>query len=266
MSYIERTEMLLGREAVNKLKNCHVAVFGLGGVGGHAISALSRSGIGKLTLIDNDEVSVTNINRQLPATLATVGMKKTEAARLMIEAVRDDCEITLREEFVLPENIDAFDFSLYDYVIDAIDTVSAKIAIIKACDRVGTPVISAMGAGNKLDPTKFEVSDIYKTSVCPLAAAVRRELRKSGVKRCKVVYSREEAVVPEFIPGEKCENGENSEEKAYKKRIPASAAFVPSVCGLIIASEVIKDLSAEEISRSLELRRDKTSAENTSNT
>lgn len=242
----ERTEMLLGREAVEQLKKAHVAVFGLGGVGGHAAEALARAGVGALTLVDGDRVSVSNLNRQLFATVSTVGMDKTEAAAIRIREVAPDCRLTLVNSFVLPENIGDFDFSAYDYVVDAIDTVSTKLALIKACDKVSTPIISAMGAGNKLDPTRFEVADIYETSVCPLAAVIRRECRKAGVRRLKVVYSREEAVKPEFLPES---DGET------KKTPPASCSFVPSVCGLIIAGEVVKDICANELARSLEARK-----------
>lgn len=234
MSIFERTEMLLGREVVKRLSECSIAVFGVGGVGGYTAEALVRSGVGKITLVDNDTVTESNINRQIIALHSTVGMLKTEAARRRIADINPDCVVCVRNEFVLPENIDTFDFASFDYVVDAVDTVAAKLAVIKACDAVGTPIISAMGAGNKLDPTRFEVADIYKTSVCPLAAAVRRELRRSGVKKCKVVYSKEESVIPKFQP---------ESEGQQRRLIPASAAFVPSVCGLIIAGEVIKDLS-----------------------
>ena len=242
---IERTSMLLGKASTDKLKNCHVAVFGLGGVGGHTVEALVRSGVGELTLIDGDTVAESNLNRQIFATRKTVGMNKTEAAEVRIREISDECILHLRQEFVLPESIDKFDFSKYDYVVDAIDTVSAKLAIIKACHEVGTPVISAMGAGNKLDPTRFEVADISKTSVCPLAAVVRRELRKAGINHLKVVYSKEERVKPEYMP---------EEDGDGKKIPPASCAFVPSVSGLIIAGEVIKDICKTEIEESLKNR------------
>ncbi|MBE6542149.1 MAG: tRNA threonylcarbamoyladenosine dehydratase [Ruminococcaceae bacterium] len=246
MSIFERTEMLLGRKSVKKLSECHVAVFGIGGVGGHAVEALVRSGIGEITLVDNDIVSETNINRQTVARRSTVGLPKTEAAARLIEDINPDCRVNRRDEFVLPETIGTIDFTEFDYVIDAIDTVSGKLAIIKACRAVGTPVISAMGAGNKLDPTKFEVCDISKTSVCPLAAVIRRELRKAGVTGCKVVYSREEAVKPEFQP---------ESDSSSRRQTPASAAFVPSVCGLILAGEVIKDLCRHELVESLAERK-----------
>ncbi len=249
MSYLERTEMLLGRRAVDKLKHSHVAVFGLGGVGGHVVEALARSGVGELTLVDSDDVSVSNINRQTFALRSTVGMKKTDAAEQRVIDITPACVIHKRCEFFLPETAASFDFSEYDYVVDAIDTVAGKITIARLCDEANVPAISAMGAGNKLDPTKFEVCDIYKTSVCPLAAAVRRELRRIGVRKLKVVYSREVAVTPEFQPEDV------ADVSAVRKRnTPASCAFVPSVCGLIIAGEVIRDLCAEELALSMEER------------
>lgn len=228
-----RTAMLLGEEAVEKLAHAHVAVFGIGGVGGNAAEALVRSGVGELTLIDGDNVALSNLNRQIFATLSTVGMPKTEAAALRLRDINPECKLNLVDSFVMPEDVDAMDFTKFDYVIDAIDTVKSKLAIIKKCDAMGIPIISAMGAGNKLDPTKFEVADIYETSTCPLAAVIRRECRKSGVKSLKVVYSREPAITPHFQP--------QSEENS-RKQTPASSAFVPSVSGLIIAGEVVRDL------------------------
>ncbi len=247
---LERTSMLLGESSTDKLKGCHVAVFGLGGVGGHTVEALVRSGIGELTLIDADTVAESNLNRQIIATSRTVGMNKTDAAAQRIREIGADCILHLRPEFVLPENIHTFDFTEYDYVVDAIDTVSAKLAIIKSCHAANTPIISAMGAGNKLDPTRFEVCDIYETSVCPLAAVIRRELRKAGVPHLKVVYSKEVAVKPEFQP---TPDGDTP-DGVRKKSVPASCAFVPAVSGLIIAGEVIKDLCADELEKSLKNR------------
>lgn len=247
---LERTSMLLGSEAVKKLKNCHVAVFGLGGVGGHTVEALVRSGVGELTLVDADRVAESNLNRQIIATSRTVGMLKTDAMADRIREIGAECTLHLHPTFVLPENIDTFDFAQFDYVVDAIDTVSAKLAMIKACHAVGTPIISAMGAGNKLDPTRFEVCDIFETSVCPLAAIIRRELRKAGVPGLKVVYSKEVAVKPEFQP----EPDADVPDGVRKKAVPASCAFVPSVSGLIIAGEVIKDLCKTEIKESLDNR------------
>lgn len=231
--YFERTDMLLGRGAAEKMKSSNVIVFGLGGVGGHLVEGLVRSGLGRITIVDADVVSETNINRQLIATVRTIGMDKVDAMEERIHGINPDCAVTKIKKFVLPDNIGDFDFAAFDYAADAIDTVSAKIAIAKACSETGTPAISAMGAGNKFDPTKFEVADIYKTSVCPLAAAMRRELRKAGVPALKVVYSRETAVSPAFQP----------ENEGETRRItPASCSFVPSVCGLIMAGEIIKDI------------------------
>ena len=192
----DRTRLVLGAEALTKLKNARVAVFGLGGVGGAAVEALARSGVGALELIDSDTVAVTNLNRQLIATHATLGMKKTEAAKARVLDINPDCRVTARDEFFLPENADAWDFTAYDYVIDAVDTVAAKLCLAERCAAAGTPIISCMGTGNKTDPTRLEIADIYKTSVCPLAKVMRRECRKRGIKRLKVLYSREEPVSP----------------------------------------------------------------------
>jgi len=255
MSVFERTEMLLGRESVKKLGNCTVAVFGVGGVGGHCAEALARSGIGKLVLIDGDTVSKSNLNRQIIASLRTLGMPKTEAAAEHIRGIIPGCEIECRQTFVLPELLESWDFTQFDYVVDAIDTVSAKLAIAKICAKLGIPAISAMGAGNKLDPTRFEVTDIYKTSVCPLASVMRRELRKAGVPGLKVVYSREPALTPEFQPCEDEAQAPENDGKAFRKKaVPASCAFVPAAAGLIMAGEVIRDLCAAELAESLEKR------------
>lgn len=227
----ERTELLFGSDAMETLKNSRVAVFGIGGVGGHTAEALVRSGIGAIDLIDNDEVSINNINRQIFATVSTVGQLKTESAKKRLLDINPDCKITVHNIFFMPETSDTIDFSQYDYVVDAIDTVTGKTEIIMRAEKAGIPVISSMGAGNKLDPTAFEVSDIYKTSVCPLARTMRHEMKKRGIKKLKVVYSKEQPFIP---PERLSESG---------KRIPASNAFVPSVAGLIIAGEVIKDLT-----------------------
>ncbi len=233
--FLTRTAMLVGEEAVQKLERSHVAVFGVGGVGGHGAEALVRSGVGSLTLFDGDTVARSNLNRQIFATCSTVGMPKTEAAKARLMDINPRCRIETVQKFLFPEDVEELDLSGYDYVLDAIDTVSTKLALIKKCDREGIPMISAMGAGNKLDPTRFEVADIYKTSVCPLAAAIRRECRKAGVKALKVVYSKEEAVTPRFQP---------DSEGEMRRLTPASCAFVPSVSGLIMAGEVVKDLSS----------------------
>ena len=224
----ERTELLLGKEAVERLKKSRVAVFGIGGVGGYAVEALARSGVGAIDLIDNDRVSLTNINRQIIATHKTLDRYKVDVAKERILEINPDCKVTAHQTFYMPNTQEQFDFTQYDYVIDAIDTVTGKLTIVENAVKCGVPVISCMGAGNKLDPTAFEVADIYKTSVCPLAKVMRRELKKRGIERLKVVYSKEEPVKPP-------ESGEG--------RVPASAAFVPSVAGLILAGEVIKDLT-----------------------
>ena len=227
-----RTELLIGKENVEKLKNSHVAIFGIGGVGGYVVEALARSGIGKFDLIDKDTISPTNINRQIIAIHKTVGMSKVKAMADRISDINPDAKVNIYETFFLPENSDMFDFSKYDYVVDAVDTVTAKVEIIMKSKENNIPVISAMGAGNKLNPTDFIVTDIYKTKMCPLARVMRREMKKRGVKDLKVVYSTEEAIKPDLWQSD----AENL------KIPPASIAFVPSVSGLIIASEVIKDI------------------------
>lgn len=231
MNQFSRTELLLRSEGMEKLKNSRVAVFGIGGVGGHAAEALARSGVGSLDLIDSDVISVTNINRQIIATLDRVGQYKTDVMKERIALINPEAQITVHRKFFLPENSDDFDFTQYDYVIDAVDTVSAKIELVMKAQAAGTPMICSMGAGNKLDPTAFEVADLYATSVCPLARVMRTELRKRGVKKLKVVYSKEPPITP-LPSGEEC----------GKRTVPGSTAFVPSVAGLIIAGEVIKDL------------------------
>lgn len=234
-----RTEMLLGSEAVHKLKQCRIAVFGIGGVGGYTVEALARSGVSTLDLIDNDTVSITNINRQIIALHSTVGMNKTEAAKKRLLDINPNIKINTYNTFFTPENSGEFNFSQYDYIVDAIDTVSGKIELAVQADKANVPIISSMGAGNKLDPTRFEVSDIYKTSVCPLARVMRRELKKRNIGKLKVVYSKEEALSP------KCESDEDS---GMKRQTPASIAYVPSVVGLIIAGEVINDITSQQTS------------------
>ncbi len=218
-----RTELLLGKTALEKLQAATVAVFGVGGVGGYVVEALVRSGVGSFELIDNDTVSLSNLNRQIIATKDTVGRDKVEVMRERVLSINPDAKVTMRKCFYLPEVAQEFDFSKYSYVVDAVDTVTAKIDIIMQAKAAGVPVISSMGAGNKLDPTRFQVADIYSTSGCPLAKVMRRELRKREVDALKVVYSTEEAI----------QTGQ---------RIPGSVAFVPSVAGLIVAGEVVKDL------------------------
>lgn len=230
-----RTEKLLGEEAMKKLADSHVAVFGVGGVGGFAVEALARSGVGRFDLVDNDKVSLSNINRQIIALSSTVGKYKVDVMQERINEINPNAVVETYKTFYLPETENEFDFSMYDYIIDAIDTIAGKIAIVVNANKAGTPVISSMGAGNKLDPTRFEVADIYKTSVCPLARVMRAQLKKRGIKKLKVVYSKEQPVL--------CAQ---NEENSSSRRIPGSVAFVPSVAGLIIAGEVIKDLSAKE--------------------
>lgn len=231
---LQRTEMLLGKEALEKLRRSRVAVFGVGGVGGFAVEALARTGIGALELVDRDVVSLTNLNRQILATHETIGRDKVDVAVERVRAIDPSIRVTGRKCFYLPETADQFDFSGYDYVVDAVDTVKAKIDIIVRATEAGVPVISSMGAGNKLDPTQFRVADIYKTSMDPLAKVLRKELRKRGVKSLKVVYSPEKPLTP----------GDPGEEPAPGKRTtPGSIAFVPSVAGLVIAGEVVKDLA-----------------------
>lgn len=225
----ERTALLLGEDAIEKLSRSHVAVFGVGGVGGFAVEALARAGVGQLDLFDNDTVAASNLNRQIIATQDTIGRLKVEVMKERVLSVNPAAQVNGYPVFFLPENKDDFDFSKYDYVIDAIDTVSGKLAIIEKAKEAGVPVISAMGAGNKLDATKFVVTDISKTKVCPLAKVMRRELKKRNIQKVKVVYSEEE-------PIQTGKFGEN------RKPLPGSVSFVPSVAGLILAGEVIKDL------------------------
>ena len=232
LNEFSRTELIFGKEAMEKLNRSRVAVFGIGGVGGYTVEALARSGIGALDIVDNDKVCLTNINRQIIATRKTIGKYKVDVAAERIAEINPDCKVKAYKTFFLPETSTEFDFKEYDYIVDAIDTVTGKIAIIEKAKESGVPVISAMGAGNKVDPTAFEVADIKKTSVCPLARVMRRELAKRGIEHLKVVYSKEK---PVKTVGE-------SEESSGKRAIPGSCAFVPSVVGLIIAGEVIKDL------------------------
>lgn len=228
-----RTELLLGKDALEKLKNSRVAVFGVGGVGGYTVEALVRSGIGAIDIIDNDTVSLSNINRQIIATLDTVGLLKVDVCEDRIKSINPDCKVTKYNCFFLPENADQFDFSKYDYVVDAVDTVKAKLALVEICKEKNINIISSMGAGNKLDPTRFEVADISKTSVCPLAKVMRCELRKREINHLKVVYSKEPAVKV---------NVTDDSDEVNRRSVPGSVSFVPSVAGLIIAGEVIKDL------------------------
>ena len=229
-----RTRMLLGDGAVQRLKRARVAVFGVGGVGGYVVAALSRSGVGALDLIDSDRVAPSNLNRQIIATRETLGLLKVDAAKARVLSINPDCAVVTWPLFYLPETADRFDFSQYDYVVDAIDTVAGKLQLIQAAKAAGVPVISAMGAGNKLDPTAFQVADISKTSVCPLARVMRRELKKRGIEHVKVVYSTEPPLTPAPL-----------EEETGRRATPGSVAFVPAVAGLVLAGEVIKDLIRE---------------------
>lgn len=235
LDQFSRTELIFGKEAMEKLANSRVAVFGVGGVGGYTVEALVRSGIGAIDLIDDDKVCLTNINRQIFATLSTVGKNKVEVAKDRIADINPKCKVTVYQKFYTPETSSEFDFSKYDYVVDAIDTVTGKIELVMQADKSETPIISSMGAGNKIDPTAFEVADIFKTSVCPLAKVMRYELRKRGIKHLKVVYSKEQPIKLVY-------NSDSETKGTLGRQAPGSNAFVPSVVGLIIAGEVIKDL------------------------
>ena len=230
LEQFSRTQLLYGAQSMEKLAASRVAVFGIGGVGGYVVEALARSGIGALDIIDNDQVCLSNINRQIIATHKTIGMYKVDAAEERIHDINPDCVVRAYKTFFLPETQEQFDFSQYDYVVDAIDTVTGKLAIIEKAKKAGVPVISSMGAGNKLHPSMFEVADIYKTEVCPLAKVMRRECKKRGIDSLKVVYSKEMPIKP-------------SEKSGERKVVPGSTAFVPSVVGLIIAGEVINDIA-----------------------
>ena len=238
MNPYSRTEFLLGKDGVDKLRRCRVAVFGLGGVGGYAVEALARSGIGALDLIDHDTVSLTNINRQILATRDTVGQPKAEVAAARVKAIDPEIQVNAQCTFFHPDTADQFHFEEYDYIVDAIDTVTGKLALVTAAKAAGTPIICAMGAGNKLDPTAFRVADIYETSVCPLARIMRKECRKRGIDKLKVVYSEEDPIVCTLPPDDPAW----AELPEGRNALPGSCAFVPSVMGLIIAGEVIKDL------------------------
>lgn len=230
-----RTRMLLGNEAMERLEKARVAVFGIGGVGGYTVEALARAGIGQLDLIDSDTVSISNLNRQLLATHSTVGMLKVEAAKARVLDINPRAVVRTYPVFYTPETADGFDFTRYDYIVDAIDTVTGKLALVERAVAAGTPIICCMGTGNKLDPSRFEVTDISKTSMCPLARVMRKELGKRGIRHLKVVYSQEEALTP---------TGWEEEAAAIGKRqIPGSVSFVPGAAGLILAGEVIRDIA-----------------------
>ena len=231
MSRFERTALIYGDEKMERLLRCRVAIFGIGGVGGYVVEALARSGIGALDLIDKDTVSESNINRQIIATTSTIGRDKVDVAAERIHEINPDCKVTTHKIFYLPETKDEIDFSQYDYVVDAIDTVTGKLTIIEMAKAAGVPVISCMGTGNKTNPAALEVADIFKTSVCPLAKVMRKELRKRGIDKLKVVYSKEDPITP----------GELIAEEG-RRSIPGSTSFVPPAAGLIIASEIVKEL------------------------
>lgn len=224
-----QTELLFGKEGMDRLRKARVAVFGIGGVGGHVAEALARSGVGSLSLIDKDVVEVTNLNRQIVALHSTIGRDKVDVMRERILDIAPTCQVQVHKCFYLPETKDEFDFSAYDYIVDAVDTVTAKIQLVLEAEQCGTTIISSMGAGNKLDPSAFQVADLYETSVCPLAKVMRRELKKRGIRSLKVVYSKEEPIRPVPVEGEKA--------------VPGSNAFVPAAAGLILASEVLRDLA-----------------------
>lgn len=248
LNQFSRTQLLLGQEGLERLSKARVAVFGIGGVGGYAVEALVRSGVGAIDLIDDDRVCLTNLNRQLHATRKTVGQYKVEVAARRIAEINPDCVVKTYQTFFLPESESLFDFTQYDYVIDAVDTVTAKIALILKAQQAQVPIISCMGAGNKLDPTAFEVADIYQTSVCPLARVIRHELKKRCIPHLKVVYSKEKPTRPLEDPSISCRNHcicppGTARTCTDRRDIPGSAAFVPSVAGLILAGEVVKDLT-----------------------
>lgn len=243
-----RTELLIGRIGLDKLQKARVAVFGVGGVGGYVVEALARSGIGTLDIIDADKICLSNLNRQIIATHKTIGAYKVDVAKERILDINSDAVVHSHRCFYLPDTADQFDFSQFDYVVDAIDTVTGKIELVMQAKQANTPIISSMGAGNKMDPTAFRVADIYKTNVCPLAKVMRRELKKRGIDKLKVVYSEEKPLTPIVETGGQhtCDTLDNVREGSPRRQTPGSNAFVPSVAGLIIAGEVIKDIIAKE--------------------
>jgi tRNA threonylcarbamoyladenosine dehydratase len=248
LDQFSRSQLLFGAQAMEKLKNSSVAVFGIGGVGSYAVEALVRGGVGGLALFDDDRVCLTNINRQVIATRQSVGMPKVEAMRERILEINPDCRVEMNPCFYTPANADQFDLSRYDYIVDAVDTVSAKLELAVRAVKAGVPIISCMGAGNKLDPTQFEVADIYSTSVCPLARVMRRELKARGIAKLKVVYSRELPLMPSSDCEISCrEHGVcppgTKRDCAARRAIPGSVSFVPPVAGMILAGEVLKDIA-----------------------
>ncbi|MBP1758323.1 MAG: tRNA threonylcarbamoyladenosine dehydratase [Firmicutes bacterium] len=248
LNQFSRTELLLGKEGLERLRLARVAVFGIGGVGGYTVEALARSGVGTLDLIDDDRVCLTNLNRQIVATYKTIGKQKVEVARDRVGEINPKAVVHTHQVFYTPETAGQFDFSQYDYVVDAIDTVSGKLELVEQANRSGVPIISCMGAGNKMDPTALQVADIYETSVCPLARVMRRELKKRGIARLKVVYSKEPAMKPLEDLEASCHTHcvcppEAARTCVQRRQVPGSNAFVPAVAGLIIAGEVVKDLA-----------------------
>lgn len=247
LNQFSRTQLLLGRDAMEKLAHSRVAVFGIGGVGGYTVEALVRSGIGEIDLIDDDKVCLTNINRQIYATRKTIGKYKVDVAAERIAEINPDVIVHSYKTFFTPETSGEFDFTKYDYVVDAIDTVTGKIELVMNAEKAGVPIICSMGAGNKLNPAAFEVADIYETSVCPLAKVMRHEMKKRGVKHLKAVYSKEKPIKPEDDMSISCKTGcvcppGTARKCTARRQIPGSTAFVPSVAGLIIAGEIITDL------------------------
>ena len=249
LNQFSRTQLLLGSEGMEKLFSAHVAVFGIGGVGGYVCEALVRSGIGRFDLIDDDKVCLTNLNRQIIATRKTVGQYKADVMKERMLEINPDAQITIRKCFFLPKNADEFPFNEYDYIVDAVDTVSAKLELVMRAQKYGVPIISCMGAGNKLDGSQFRIADIYKTRMCPLAKVMRYELRRRGVKKLKVVYSEEQPIRPVEDMSISCRNHcicpPGAKHKCTERRdIPGSTAFVPAIAGLLIAGEVVKDLTS----------------------
>ena len=249
LNQFSRTQLLLGQEGMEKLFQARVAVFGIGGVGGYTVEALARSGVGTLDLIDDDKICLTNLNRQIFATRKTVGQYKVDIAQQRILEINPKAVVHTYKTFYAPQTAELFDFSQYDYVVDAIDTVTGKLELVEQAEKAGVPIISSMGAGNKMDPTAFEVADIYETSVCPLARVMRRELKKRGIKKLKVVYSKEPPMTPIDDLAISCRTNcvcppGTARKCTQRRQVPGSNAFVPSVVGLIIAGEVVKDLTA----------------------
>ncbi len=248
LNQFSRTQLLLGADGMDKLSAARVAVFGIGGVGGYTVEALARSGVGTLDIIDDDRVCLTNVNRQIFATRKTVGQYKVDVAQQRILEINPDAVVHTYKTFYAPQTAAQFDFTQYDYVVDAIDTVTGKLELVEQAQRAGVPIISSMGAGNKMDPTAFEVTDIYKTSVCPLARVMRRELKKRGIRKLKVVYSREQAMTPIDDMTISCRTHcicppGTARKCTQRRQVPGSNAFVPPVAGLILAGEVVKDLT-----------------------